>query len=301
METEELRIHSGELSNPIEVLEKYFCQAGVSLIQAAFAHSYFIHPKAVQARTPYFPDRARRSREHYPRLEKGQIAVWAGDGREVKLDDNQRAQMAWRKYTGHRLARRTGYSVRHVWGHPWNPDAFTAGWNLCYMPFWAGMLTEQQHPHPELERAIRQASWDLYFRDSPVCQSPEFVTDPGLDLTSLLDGQPILILGQITSSCTKRTETAKFISLDTLLGEVERMKAIRIQRHQSWSNIRKALRSLQGLAHEPFGTPNVERSAKSCVRKMRDEIALTFVEIDALLDEQAWGNPHRNPLDQPFD
>ena len=34
------------------------------------------------------------------------------------------------------------------------------------MPFWAGMLTEEQHPHPELERAIRQASWDLYFRDN---------------------------------------------------------------------------------------------------------------------------------------
>ena len=59
-------------------------------------------------------------------------------------------------------------------GHPWNPDAFTAGWNLCYMPFWAGMLTEDQHPLPELQLAIKQASWDLYFQDNQVCEPPDF-------------------------------------------------------------------------------------------------------------------------------
>ena len=170
----EVQIHEGDLPHPIEALENYFRNGGVSLIQAAFAHSYFVHPKAVRVKTPYFPDRARCSREHYPGLEKGQIANWIGDGRQVRLDDNQRAQMAWERYTGRKLARRTGYSVRHIWGHPWNPDLFTAGWNLCYMPFWAGMLTEQQHPHPELERAIRQASWDLYFRDNPVCRPTGF-------------------------------------------------------------------------------------------------------------------------------
>ena len=65
----------------------------------------------------------------------------------------------------------------------------------------------------------------------------------------------------------------------------EKMKAIRTQSHQSWSNIRKAARSLQGLGHEPFGTPNVENSAKSCVRKIHREVGLSFAEIESLVNE----------------
>lgn len=88
----------------------------------------------------------------------------------------------------------SGYGVRQVWGHPWEPDEFTAGWNLCYMPFWAGILTERQHSHPELEMAVRQAAWNLYFDDNPVCDPPELVTDPGIDFDAILDGQPVLLL-----------------------------------------------------------------------------------------------------------
>jgi len=84
--------------------------------------------------------------------------------------------------------------VRHIWGHPWDPNAYTAGWNLSYMPFWVGMLTEEQHPHPLLERAIRQASFDLFFREQPVCDPPAFVSDQGLNLPELLGDQPILLL-----------------------------------------------------------------------------------------------------------
>ncbi len=190
----EIRRYRGNPAHPIETLEDYFQKSGSSLIQVAFAHSYFISPDVVRNKVVYFPDRARLSREHYPGLDIGAKAVWLGDGREVKLDRNQRAQMAWAKFTGHPLAKRTGYSVRHIWGHPWDPSAFTAGWNLCYMPFWAGMLTEEQHPHEDLERAMRQASWDIYFRENPVCEPPSFVEDPGLDLDALLAGQPILVL-----------------------------------------------------------------------------------------------------------
>ena len=100
--------------------------------------------------------------------------------------------MAWERYTGHGLSRRSRYGVRHIWGNSHNPDAFTAGWNLCYMPFWAGMLTEDQHPHPELQTPIRQASWDLYFSDNPVCEVPDFVHDGGIDLVARLDGNPLM-------------------------------------------------------------------------------------------------------------
>ena len=191
----EFRIQSEMSISAIESLEEYFREGGSSIVQAAFRHTYFVHPEAVRNKSPYFPKRARRSREHYPGIDKGKKATWkAGDGRKITLDDNSRAQMAWEKYTGHKLARKSGYGVRHIWGNTHNPEAFTAGWNLCYMPFWAGMLTEEQHPHPKLQRAIRQASWDLYFAGNPEREPPDFVSNPGIDLKGLLEGNPLLVL-----------------------------------------------------------------------------------------------------------
>lgn len=189
-----VRIHEGEIVPPILALERYLQKGGTTIIQAAFEHSYFAHPDRVRENTPMYPDRARLSRKYYPKLERGAQAIW--QGREVRLGDNSKAQQAWARYSGRPIQRASGYGVRHVWGHPWDPEAFTAGWNLCYMPFWAGMLTERQHPHPELERAIRQAAWELYFRNDPVCPPLSFVTNPGIDLGSILSGQPILILAK---------------------------------------------------------------------------------------------------------
>ena len=161
-------------------------------MRAAFQYSFFAHPDAVRRRTPWYPERARTSREHYPGGNRGDTARWRG--RSVTLGDNAYAQHAWANYTGRPIERRSGFGVRHIWGNPWDPDAFTAGWNLCYTPFWAGMLTEKQHPHPELESAVRQAAWNLYFRADPVCEPPEFVTDPGIDVGHLLGTQPIRVL-----------------------------------------------------------------------------------------------------------
>ena len=109
-------IHSEDLVPAIQSLEDYFRDGGASLVQAAFQHTYFVHPEAVLIRTPLFPERARRSREHYPGIDKGQTTNWkAGDRREIILDDNSRAQMAWETYTGSRLARRSGYGFRLLW------------------------------------------------------------------------------------------------------------------------------------------------------------------------------------------
>ena len=284
----DLRICEDSLVSPIQSLEYYFRKGGVSVIQAAFAHTYFVHPDNVRERTTYYPDRARYSRKYYPDKSKGNIATWPGDGREVHLDDNQYAQIAWTQYTGHPIARGTGYGVRHIWGHPWNPDMFTAGWNFCYMPFWAGMLTERQHPHPELKTAILQASWDLYFRDNPVCEPPDFVEDPGVDLDSILGGQPLLILykkiqNQGWPPVPKRPEPKLPDTEDTAFG---RVKEIRTQTHQSWSNIQKAVRALQDKSYEPFGTLNVENGAKSCVRRICRETNLSFDQLETMLDEQ---------------
>ncbi len=279
----EVELYDGDLPRPIEALKKYFLNGGATLVQAAFSYSYFINPDSVRERSVYYPDRARVSNEHYPDKKKGQEATWAATGKIVKLDYNQRAQMAWERYTGHPLARGTGYSIRHIWGHPWNPEAFTAGWNLCYMPYWAGMLTETQNLDEELEEAIRQASWDLYFRTNPVCRPPEFVKDPGSDLDSLLAGQPILVLQRNSRSQHQSTQQAA--SDENVLN---RVKEIRRQARHSWSNIRKAARNLQGLDHEDFGTKNVESTAKSCVRRILRETGLTLGEIEVIAAKLGW-------------
>lgn len=182
----------GPLPAPIDALEKLLQEGGTTIVRAAFQYSFFAHPDSVRRKTPWYPQRARTGREHYPGRERGDSAVWRD--RPVTLGDNSYAQHAWQKYTGRPIERGSGFGVRHIWGNPWDPDAFTAGWNLCYMPFWAGMLTERQHPHPQLEAAIRQAAWNLYFGADPVCKPPEFVTDPGLDLGHLLGTQPIRVL-----------------------------------------------------------------------------------------------------------
>lgn len=277
------RVHTGELVPPIRAMESYFQDGGTTILRAAFEHSFFVDPAKVRVRTPYFPDRARFSRKYYPVKGRGDKALW--NGRTVILGDNAYAQQAWQRYTGRRIYRGSGYSVRHIWGHPWNPDAFTAGWNLCYMPFWAGMMTEEQHPHPDLKQAIRQAAWDLYFREDRVCEPPDFVKDPGVDLESVLGEQPLLILAGKTTGVT----TSALSPDSSYEAIVARVKEIRRERHQSWSNIRKATRALQDKDHDPFGTPNVESSAQSTVRRILRETGLSPAQLEDLLNREQLG------------
>ena len=272
------RIHSGDLEPPIQALEGYLQQGGVTILRAAFEHSFFADPDRVRSKTPYFPDRARFSREFYPNKGKGERADW--EGRKVVLDDNAYAQRAWRRYTGRAIYRGSGYGVRHIWGHPWNPDAFTAGWNLCYMPFWAGMLTEKQHAHPVLQPAVQQASWDLFFRDNPVCAPPDFVKDPGMDLVSVLGYQPLLILRSKTS-VDSPTHPVPAPSTDAF----EQVKEIRRKSSRSWVNLCTALRSLQGKPHRPFTTRPVASSSKSTVRRILRETGLSLAQLESLLKE----------------
>ena len=157
------------------------------------------------------------------------------------------------------------------------------------MPFWAGMLTEEQHPKPELQQAILQASWDLYFRDDPVCEPPDFTRDPGIDLGSILGGQPLRIARRESSYGGGRSKLATPVIVDTEQGLFEHIKRIRRQAKQSWVNIRKASRFFQDKEHEPFGTKNVESSAKSIVRKIQRETGLSFAEIEEILDDRGLG------------
>ena len=103
----------------------------------------------------------------------------------------------------------------------------------------------------------------------------------------LLADQPILILVKEYPAVIKQASRAEPASVGGPMNAVERVKAIRSQSHQSWSNIRKAARALQGLRHTAFGTSNVERNAKSCVRKIQAETGLSFAEIETIADAQS--------------
>lgn len=97
------RIHEDDLVPPIEALESYLRNGGVTILRASFEQAFFADPAKVKHRTPYFPDRARFSRKFYPGKRKGERATWKG--REIVLDDNAYAQQAWQRYTGRRIYR----------------------------------------------------------------------------------------------------------------------------------------------------------------------------------------------------
>ena len=255
------KIYNEELLSPISLLEEKFGGAD-NLIRSAFKYSYFACPAAVRKEPVCFPNFARQSLKYYPNEKRGNYAFWR-DGRKVKLEFNNKAQAAWKRYTGYPLNRQSGYGLRHLWGHPWDPDAYTAGWNFCYMPFWAGMLTEKQHPHKKLECAFRQASWNLYFAENPVCDKPDFVENPEMDLDSILADQPVLILEKSNRMNQKTARAAKEQKYFSSLAEA--VKFVRGQ-NCSWSNLYKAVRALQGEPHKEFSTKNVAANSKTKIR-----------------------------------
>ncbi len=147
------------------------------------------------------------------------------------------------------------------------------------MPFWAGMLTERQNPHPELEEAIRQAAWDLYFREDPVCAPPDFVVDPGIDLHRILGEQPLLILVGGKAHANRHALPCKASG-----GDIDaRIRELKKTTKQSWSNLLKAVLSLQRKPYMPFGTRNVQATAESTVRRMQRETGLALAALERRL------------------
>lgn len=175
--------HPSVSGTATDQLREFVKAAGLSYVRAVFRHSYFVAPDSVRRKPVWYPNVVRYSNEHHGSLKKERRGRGKWHGAEVRVQKaNHYAQYAWERYTGTVLSRGSGYGVRHIWGHPWDPAAFTAGWNLCYMPHWAGMSTEDQHPDEEVQKAICQASFDLFFRSDPVCELSAYVADPGLDL-----------------------------------------------------------------------------------------------------------------------
>jgi hypothetical protein len=59
-----VRLYEETLPDPVQTVERYFWEGGVSLVRAVFENTFFIDPSAVRARTPHFPGFARYSKRH---------------------------------------------------------------------------------------------------------------------------------------------------------------------------------------------------------------------------------------------
>ena len=62
-----------------------------------------------------------------------------------------------------------------------------------------------------------------------------------------------------------------------------RIREVKRSTHQSWSNLLKAVLSLQKKPHEPFGTPKVRASAQSVARLIMRETGLDLAALERRL------------------
>ena len=109
------------------------------------------------------------------------------------------------------------------------------------MPYWAGMLTEEQHPHFELQQAIRQASWDLFFSTDPVCCPPYFVDNPGLRLRDILGETPLLVLDVDTPLAPRRessgVKSGAALPITLNPGDPTDFLALLLQSREAWLEV----------------------------------------------------------------
>lgn len=56
--------------------------------------------------------------------------------------------------------------------------------------------------------------------------------------------------------------------------------------HRSYPNIRDAARQRRGLAHEPFGTPNVEERSLRLVDRIRADAKVSYGDIELWAAQQ---------------
>jgi hypothetical protein len=161
-------------------------------------HAYFISPQRLLAFCEEkkgfvcFPNAVRGSREHHPGRQRKEASNWKD--RPVTVCDNTKARVAFARFAklvmaGDKNDRIRGYHVAHIWERVYDPEYFTAGWNLCLMPGFLKLFTEQQDRVELLQKVIQQAAFDLYFKNAALgIAAPEYVVDPCYDLGAMFPG-----------------------------------------------------------------------------------------------------------------
>ena len=136
-----------------------------NLLLSVLSVCLFIDPREVKQTQVQYPEFVRESNLHHPGKRKRDKALW--QGREVTVFDNTKARDAFGRYIGKKMggANREvpiGWEVAHIWGRVFDPDWFTAGWNLVLIPSFFRPLIEEQSQMPILSRSIQGIALKLY-------------------------------------------------------------------------------------------------------------------------------------------
>jgi hypothetical protein len=121
-------------------------------------------------------------------------------------------------------------------------------------------------------------------RKCPKCNTP-LLKESTQFHHAVRDGRPPLPIGKdchgILENQRKAVESTGTAEEAQVSGIV---RTIRRKHRASWVNLLKAVRSLRGLPHEPFGTDNVKATSKSIVRHMQRETGLDLSRLQELLE-----------------
>lgn len=187
-----------------DILLELFKGGEAELAGFLLCHTYFISPDRIRhcyektGSAAWFPNCVRASNLHHKGKQKNEMSVW--NQSPVKVFDNTKARLAFAKFSdlvmaGDKEHRIRGYHVAHIWERVYDPECFTAGWNLCLMPGFLKLFTEQQDRIDLLHKVIQQAAFNLYFKCGDIgFPTPGYVTDPGLELNALFPKLAVNVL-----------------------------------------------------------------------------------------------------------
>jgi len=199
-----MKVKCRNLTPAKDILLELFEGGEAELAGFLLRHTYFLSPDRIRERyqktgsAAWFPDCVRGSRQHHKGKQKKDQSVW--EDRAVKVCDNTKARLAFASFSGLLMAgdkegRIRGYHVAHIWERVYDPECFTAGWNLCLMPGFLKLFTEQQDRIFLLHQVIQQAAFDLYFKEGILgLPIPPFVTAPGIDLAARFPSMTLNLL-----------------------------------------------------------------------------------------------------------
>ena len=131
------------------------------------------------------------------------------------------------------------------------------------------------------------------FKDLTKRAFADFIEDMGVNLDSLSSHQPSSVSDSETPNREGTPPQTVSELVDIENGAFERVRKQK-RRNESWVNIRKGVLALQDKPHEPFGTRNVENTAKACVRRISKETSLSLAQIENVLDERGLGYGQRS-------
>ena len=178
------RMHTGDIVSPDSVFGELFPERWGTILQAAFEHSFFLDPDKVRVKTPYFSDRARYSREHYPACKEeisllGMAMVGAFAWMTIRLHNG---------LGGHtrnaRCERGSGYvTFGDILGIPVHSRPVES---LLYAILGGPADRKSSIPIRHWRRLCVRLRGISTFERIPYVIPPDFVENPGMDLTWFL-------------------------------------------------------------------------------------------------------------------